>query len=209
MKKYWKIFLGLLLIVVAVLVYMNSYRPAKADYESQRDQLSASVSALQTTVAENRRYTKVQEEIPDALTEMDEKRLALYSKFPVEMKEEDQIMYILYLEETFGTEIQFSFSTPEDIVYLSDGSAVQTLTLTVNYECTYDEFQDMITYLATDDKVTSVYDARLNYDAENDVASGTITLMRYLMDSELLEYQKPVVNEPETGKENIFTEPEE
>lgn len=209
MKKYWKIFLGLLLVVVAVLVYMNSYLPAKAEYEAQREQLNTSVSALQVTVAENRRYTDVQEKIPDALTEMDEKRIELYNKFPVEMKEEDQIMYILYLEETFGTEIQFAFSTPEDMVYLSDGSVVQTLTLTINYECSYDEFQEMITYLATDDKITSVYDARLDYNAEEDIASGTITIMRYLMKSELLEYHKPDVNTPETGKENIFTEPEE
>ena len=207
MKKYWKIFLGLLLIIVAVLIHFYSYRPAKTEYETQRELLNISVGSLQKTVSKNYRYTKVQEEIPDALTEIDEKRLELYNKFPVEMKEEDQIMYILYLEETFGTEIQFAFSEPVDILYLSDGSAVQTLTLTVNYECTYDEFQDMITYLATDDKVTSVYDARLNYDADNDIAIGTITLMRYLMDSELLEYQKPTVSEPETGKENIFTEP--
>ncbi|MBR6654114.1 MAG: hypothetical protein IKL27_05180 [Oscillospiraceae bacterium] len=207
MKKYWKIFLGLLLIIVAVLVYMNSYRPAQAEYEAQREQLNSSVSALQIKAAENRRYTKVQEQIPDSITEITEKRAELYSKFPVEMKEEDQIMYILYLEETFGTEIQFSFSTPQDSVYLSDGSALQTLTLTVNYECSYDEFQEMITYLATDDKITSVYDARLNYDAEEDVASGTITIMRYLMNSELLEYQKPDVTTPETGKENIFDEP--
>lgn len=209
MKKYWKIFLGLLLIIVAILVYMNAYRPAKAEYEAQRDQLNASVSTLQATVAENRRYTNVHENIPDALTEMSEKRIELYNKFPVEMKEEDQIMYILYLEETFGTEIQFAFSTPEDVVYLSDGSVVQTLTLTVNYECSYDEFQEMITYLATDDKITSVYDARLDYNAEEDIASGTITIVRYLMNSGLLEYQKPEVNTPETGKENIFTEPEE
>ena len=207
MKKYWKILLGILLLGVAALVYMNFYRPAKAEFEVQRDQLNVSVSALQSTVMENRRYTNVHEQIPDALTEMDEKRLALYNKFPVEMKEEDQIMYILYLEEVFGTEIEFAFSHPEDIVFLSDGSSVQTLTLTVNYECTYDEFQEMITYLATDDKITSVYDARLNYDADKDVASGTITIMRYLINSDLLEYQKPEVTEPDTGKENIFTEP--
>lgn len=209
MKKYWKIILGILLLGVAALVYMNLYRPAKAEYEAQRSQLNTSVSALQMSVAENRRYISTQEKIPDALTEMDEKRLALYSKFPVEMKEEDQIMYILYLEETFGTEIEFAFSQPQDLVPLSDGSSVQTLTLTVNYECSYDEFQEMITYLATDDKITSVYDARLNYDADKDIASGTITIMRYLIDSDLLEYQKPDVTEPETGKENIFTEPKE
>ena len=90
---------------------------------------------------------------------------------------------------------------------LSDGSTIQTLTLTVNFECTYDEFQKMITYLATDDKITSVYDARLNYDAKKDIAVGTVTIIRYLMNSDLLEYQKPEVNAPDTGKDNIFAKP--
>ena len=207
MKKYWKLFLGLLLMLVAVLVYTNAYLPAQAEYEAQRNQLTGSVSALQAEHAENLSYTNVKAQIPAAIAEINEKRAELYSKFPAEMKEEDQIMYILYLEEIFGTEIRFSFSTPENLVYLSDGAVMQTLTLTVNFKCSYHEFQDMITYLATDDKITSIYDARLNYNAEDDIVSGDITIIRYLLKSELLEYQKPAVPIPDTGKENIFAEP--
>lgn len=207
MKKHWKILLGILLFCIAALVYIALYRPAKADFESRRDSLNSSISSLQSEVTETQCYADVQEKIPAALAELDEARRVLYSNFPAEMREEDQIMYILYLEEAFGTDIRFAFSHPEDFVQLSDGSTIQTLKLTVNFECSYDEFQEMITYLATDNKITSVYDARLNYDAENDIAVGTITIIRYLMNSDLLEYQKPEVNAPDTGKDNIFAEP--
>lgn len=209
MKNYWKLFLGLLLILVAVLVFMKGYLPAQDEYEARRAEINSSVNALQMSVAENRRYAGVDEKIPPAKEEIIAKRAELYSKFPKELKEEDQIMYVLYLEDLFGTEIQFSFGTLSDIVYLSDGAVLQGLNLTFNYECSYSEFLDMINYLATDDKITSVNYASINYDAEQDIAIGTVTITRYLLNSELTEYTKPDVFTPETGKENIFSVPEE
>jgi len=64
----------------------------------------------------------------------------------------------------------------------------------------------MINYLATDEKVTSVNYATIEYDAEQDIAIGTVTITRYLLNSTLTEYQKPDVFTPDTGKENIFEE---
>ena len=206
MKTYWKFFLGLLLLIFAVLVIWRGYMPAQAEYEAEKEQLNTSIRTLQASVVETSRYADVQEKIPEADAAIAERRAELYSKFPKEMKEEDQIMYILYLEDLFGTEIQFSFGTLGDIIQLSDGAILQALYLTFNYECGYSEFMDMINYLATDEKVTSVNYATINYDKEQDVAIGTVTITRYLLKSELLEYQKPDVFTPETGKENIFEE---
>ena len=46
--------------------------------------------------------------------------------------------------------------------------------------------------------------AGMLYDAATDTATGTVTLLLYLMDSDLLEYLPPDVAEPDTGKEGIF-----
>lgn len=113
-------------------------------------------------------------------------------------------MYVLYLEKTFGTEISFSFSSPQPITALRDGATLMGLTLTVNYKTTYRGFKNMINYLATDSKITSVQFASINYDASSDTAVGTVTLLLYLMDSDLLDYVSPDVKEPDTGKGNIF-----
>ena len=131
-------------------------------------------------------------------------RLDLYKHFPKEMKEEDQIMYVLYLEKLFGTEIYFSFSTAQPITVLRDGSKLMGLTLTVNYETTYKGFQDMVNYLATDSKITSVQYATIQYDAAKDLATGTVTLLLYMLDSEDLQYLPPDVYVPDTGKENLY-----
>lgn len=202
--KYWKLLLALILIASAAYVYYNMYQTELEAYEKETKQLNTYITALQSSIAENSRYADVQDKLEEATAKVDASRLALYEHFPVEMKEEDQIMYVLYLETIFGTEIQFAFSQSQPMMALSDGATLKGLTLTVNYETTYKGFQDMINYLATDSRVTSVQFADIQYDAVNDKAIGTITLLLYLVESDLLEYLPPEMFQPETGKENIY-----
>ena len=78
------------------------------------------------------------------------------------------------------------------------------MTVSVNYETTYQGFKEMVDYLATDSRITSIQYATVDYDSENDTATGTLTLLCYIMDSDLLEYEEPDVNKPQTGKPNIL-----
>ena len=202
--KYWKVLLALILVGAAAWMYFNVYETEKTAYESKTKQIKSMITALEARIQENMKYADVQDKLEEATAQVMASRLDLYKHFPVEMKQEDQIMYVLYLETIFGTEIQFAFSEAQPMMALSDGAVLKGLTLTVNYETTYKGFQDMITYLATDSRVTSVQYADIQYDAVNDKAVGTITLLLYLVDSELLEYLPPEIFQPETGKENIF-----
>ena len=204
LKKYWKLLLGLILIGAAAYFYYNVYETELAAYETESRQLKTMIAGLENSIRENNRYAGVQDELDAANAAVDASRLELYDHFPVEMKEEDQIMYILYLEKTFGTEIQFAFSQPQPITALRDGAQLMGLTMTVNYETTYKGFKDMITYLATDNKITSVDIASIQYDAQNDVARGTVTLLLYLLDTDAIEYLPPDVFQPDTGKDNIY-----
>lgn len=202
--KYWKVLLALVLIVVAVVLYLNVYQSEKTAYEAEKQQLNTLITVLNTSIKENMRYAEIQDALEGATSEVEASRLELYQKFPVEMKEEDQIMYVLYLEKLFGTEIHFKFGTTQPLAALRDGSALVGLTLTVNYETTYQGFKGMVNYLATDSRITSVQYASIEYDAATDTATGEITLLLYMIDSELLEYLPPDVYQPETGKENLY-----
>ena len=204
LSNYWKVVLALILLIAAVFTYTNVYLVEKAQYETEKKQLETFIIALENTIKKNMSYADVQEELETNSAQIIASRLDLYKHFPKEMKEEDQIMYVLYLEKIFGTEIYFSFSTAQPITVLRDGSKLMGLTLTVNYETTYQGFLDMVSYLSTDSRVTSVQYASIQYDAAADKAVGNITLLLYLMDSNDLEYLPPEVFEPETGKDNIF-----
>ncbi|MBR2048476.1 MAG: hypothetical protein IJ960_07755 [Oscillospiraceae bacterium] len=204
LKKYWKLLLGLALVAAAAFLYYNVYQTELAEYETESKQLKTMITGLENSIRENNRYVDIQDELEPANAAVDASRLELYDHFPVELKEEDQIMYVLYLEKTFGTEIRFAFGKAQEITVLRDGAKLMGLTLTVNYETTYKGFQDMVNYLATDSKITSVQYATIQYDAAKDLATGTVTLLLYMLDSEDLQYLPPDVYVPDTGKDNLY-----
>jgi hypothetical protein len=203
LKKYWKALVAVVLLVAFAMVFSN-YLSERQAHQAEMDKLETNNQALQNKVDANMKYEGVQDKLEEASAQLMASRLELYEKFPVEMKEEDQIMYVLYLEKIFGTEIFFSFSQAQPMMALKDGAKLMGLTLTVNYQTSYDGFKDMIDYLATDSRVTSVQFAQIQYDAASDTAVGSVTLLLYLIDSDLLDYVSPEVNEPDTGKDNIF-----
>ena len=203
LKKYWKAIVAVVLLIAFALVLSNYFSERQA-HQAEVDKLQSNNQMLQNKVDANMKYEGVQDQLEDASAQLMASRLELYQKFPVEMKEEDQIMYVLYLEKIFGTEIFFSFGQAQPMTVLKDGAKVMGLTLTVNYQTSYDGFKDMIDYLATDSRVTSVQFAQIQYDAATDTAVGTVMLLLYLIDSDLLDYVSPEVNEPDTGKDNIF-----
>lgn len=204
LKNNWKFLLALALLFIALLVLAVIYTPAADAHAAQLAQLNGNIGILQATIAENQRYAEVQDLLEDAGEKLDESREKLYQKFPRELREEDQIMYILYLEEKFGTEIQFSFATAQPITKLYDGTILAGVTLTVNYETTYRGFKNMANSLATDSRITSVQYATVNYDAERDLATGSFTLLVYVMETEMLEYLPPKIHVPAIGKSNLF-----
>ena len=204
LAKYWKVLLALLLVFAAVYFYLTKYKVEKLAYEFQMSSLQMQITAMEKKIAENKQYADIQDQLEDAKAELEASRLDLYQVFPVDMKEEDQIMYVLYLETLFKEEIFFSFNKPATLLQLSDGSNLNVLELVVNYKATYQGFKDMIDYLATDSRVASVQEATIDYDAEKDEAVGYVKLWLYLMDNDKLEYMRPDVAIPETGKDIIF-----
>ena len=204
LAKYWKVLLAIVLVAAAAFLYFNKYENERLAYEREVQQLNTMIMTLEANIKENMKYADVQDQLEDAKAEVNASRLKLYKSFPVEMLEEDQIMYVLYLEKLFKEEIFFSFSEPVQLVPLNDGSVLEGLQLAVNYRTTYKGFQEMVNYLATDSRVASVVESTIEYDAQNDVAVGYLSLMLYLLDTDAMEYTAPDVAVPDTGKNNIF-----
>ena len=202
--RFWKVLLALLLAGAAVFIYFDSYLTEQATHELKVLQMKTMITNIENKIREDMQYADIQDQLEPAKEALIASRLDLYQKFPKEMREEDQIVYVLYLESLFEEEIFFSFSEAVELIPMSDGAALEGLLITINYETTYQGFQEMIDYLAKDSRITSVYEATIEYDEKKDVASGAITLLQYLMDSDQLEYTPPEVNVPETGKDNIF-----
>lgn len=209
--KYWKVLIALALLIGAAVFFVQVYMPAEDAYEAETAQIQTMISVLQNKIAEDMKYADIQDDLDEAKAEISASRLDLYQHFPVELKEEDQIEYTLYLETLFGTEIFFEFGQALPITVdaegndlLHDGSTLRAVLLTVNYHTDYDGFQEMVDFIARDDRIVSVYEATIKYYKKQDIAKGTLTLLLYVMDSEDLRYFTPNIATPETGKENLY-----
>ena len=226
LAKYWKIVLALLLAVAALLVVLMVYLPGKTSYETRKTALNSDITTLQNSLAEALKYpADMEEDIQAATKEVENSRLELYQHFPSQMKEEDQLIYLLGLEDAFGTDdsgelgysqdlhqifldkfgvdITYSFGTDTPLLTLSDGAILSGQSITVYFSGPYDRVKEMIRYLGTEEvPLTSIQYASLYWS--DDAVTGTFTLLNYLLDSDLLEYHIPVVDMPDTGKSNIF-----
>ena len=201
--KYWKLILAFLLLIGAVLIFVLQYLPAKQAYEVEVSALRNQISTMQMQIAENKKYAPVQDQLADAAKAVEESRKELYSKFPVELKEEDQIMYMLYLEEKFGREVVFSFAEEIPIAPLSDGAQLQGVTFAFDFATTYGGFKKMVEELATDSVITSVRYAVMQYDAESDQVLGQLIVTRYVM-ADGRDYEAPKVDKPTLGKDDLY-----
>lgn len=228
--------LKVLLIIVVMLLcvvacYYLFFVPAQTAYEEQKKTLDSDIlilnagidgvrndiTSIESSIESMPDYTEVlelinakNEEGKNQLDLIRDSRYDLYSHFPTELREEDQIGYWLDLEQKFGVKIftsvdggyMLSFGQIEPVAQLNDGSVLGRVSMTVNYESSYEGFKDMLRELATDEKIASVRLAEMNYfeaDGENvkeDTMAGLITIDRYIL----------VV--PEYNPELDYTEPE-
>ena len=222
LARNWKAVLALLLVLAAAAVYFMGYKPKKEAYEQEKSQLNMQITALQNTIQENERYKDVKDLLPAELEKLDASRDGLYEVFPQEMKEEDQILYLLYLEQVFGSEFAelgftqslyetlgqntFQFGEVQPIQILSDGAVLNALDITLTYNASYDGFKKMVNYLATDSRITSIRLATFNYDVVGETLSGQLALLLYLLDATDRDYTKPEIANPGTGKTNMFND---
>ena len=203
LRNYWMSLLALALLLAAGVLFFAGYLPAKELHETEKATIATQTAALREQLTEDLQYAALQAELEPAAKAIEASRRELYANFPVEMKEEDQILYMLHLEEKLGGEVMFRFAQAEDIVTLSDGAVLQGMTFTFDYKTTYEGFQDMVRAIATDARIASVRYATLDYDAGEDVLAGQMTIMVYLL-QDGRAYGPPVVTVPPVGKENPY-----
>ena len=224
--KYWRVILAVVLAAAAIPVFFVGYLTPLRSFSQERDALDEEIRSLQNAIVENALYADIQDQLEGAETQLEESRRELYQHFPADMLEEDQLLYVQYLEdasgmnaqgdvgynvdlhdfflEQYGTNISFSFGTAQPLQILSDGSMLQAVEMTVYFRITYEGFKNMIQYIATDSRIASVHYCTLDYDEANDIASGTLTVLCYTIRSSQVDYQTPDAGSPGTGKDNLF-----
>lgn len=236
--KYWKVLLAILLVIVAVLAVVFILVPQNKVMETEFNMAGMMTEALQTRLdaqlAENVQLAAIKDELPGAreevaksaedmaaaLEQLEQDRATLYSNFPGGLKEEDQILYVMDLEDQLdmelmfgrtydslshseGRDINFAFGAVHPLIQLTDGSILCSVNIDIDFDMSYPEFKQMLRYLAQDERITSINYTKIDYDTANNRVVGYATLLYYYLESEANLYVEPDMN-LQTGKDNLF-----
>jgi len=236
--KYWKVLLAILLVIVAVLAVVFILVPQNKVMETEFNMAGMMTEALQTRLdaqlAENVQLAAIKDELPGAreevaksgedvaaaMEQLEQDRATLYSNFPGGLKEEDQILYVMDLEDQLdmelmfgrtydslshseGRDINFAFGVVHPLIQLTDGSILCSVNIDIDFDMSYPEFKQMLRYLAQDERITSINYTKIDYDTANNRVVGYATLLYYYLESDANLYVEPDMN-LQTGKDNLF-----
>lgn len=227
--KYWKVLLAIGLLIAAVLVFVRLYIPERAAYEVQSEMAevlkTALRSSIQDQIAENEELASIQDDVGPALSEIEAAldelvadRETLYGNFPGDLLEEDQILYVMDLEDILDMEVMFGHTynnrsrsyTPDptfvfgDVIpltRLSDGAILEYVPIRVDFDMGYYDFLEMLDFLSQDERITTINYGVLDYDQSTMHVVGYATMMYYCLDA--VKYEAPVIEE-QAGKNNLF-----
>lgn len=202
-KRDIGLLLGLLGLVIAVASYALVFNPMKLKNQELETELAAlkDKEAKLTELVDNFDYYKKQIEV------CKEKSAEIETRFPSEVKPENEIMYAVELEDEL--EVEFStlnYGTPLEIItegQKADRFAYCT-SLSANYRATYRGLKDVILYTADQADRMVVDTVTASYDGTTGNLVGSITINMYTVAGTERVYEKPYVPAMNVGIDNIF-----
>lgn len=87
---------------------------------------------------------------------------------------------------------------------MEEGTVGYYAALTMNYEASYDDFKEMVTYIKSLEDRTTITGVASAYDNETGLLSGTVTVNMYYLTGTKKEYEAPWIDGIQKGVNNIF-----
>ena len=202
-KRDIGLLLGLLGLVIAVASYALVFNPMKLKNQELETELTTlkDKEAKLTELVDDFDYYKEQIEV------CKEKSAEIETRFPSDVKPENEVMYAVELEDEL--EIEFStlnYGTPLEII--TDGQKADRFayctTLSANYRATYRGLKDVILYTADQADRMVVDTVTASYDGTTGNLVGSITINMYTVTGTERVYEKPYVPAMNVGIDNIF-----
>ena len=212
-----KIFIGkwivaLLLIVagIVILSYVNTNQynatlEENEKLEAEIKQYEASISVLDNAKLNQEKYAKDTEQLKKEVAQM-------LSAFPAEIRIEDELLYVEYLEEKPEYDIgSLSIGADYSIYTMANGSTLCTQYVTVPYKTNYSGFKSLVNFFNGENKTGEQYPASIvqisvAHNESDGSISGSMVLRRYYIVGGDAEYVPPKIPDGmfDIGIENIF-----
>lgn len=197
------ILLGLFGVILAVVSYVLIYNPTTLKTEELKTQVASLQSRVNklTELENNMAHYQKQIEVNK------EKSEKIVDRFPAEIKPENEIVYVIDLENRL--DVQFStlnYGTPVEIVTSNATAGVNAYctALNLSYRSTYQGLKDVIIYTAEQEDRMVVESVTASFDATTGNLAGSMTINMYTLAGTERMYEKPYVPSMYIGVPNIF-----
>ena len=217
--------IGVLLAVVAYFIVYQQYTEKTASIEADNAVLEEEVRGLQE-LADNKDFyisetARMETEIADIM-----------SRYPSEVRTEDQVMYTVKLENEHSIWVNSLSVEDTQLVQVAaptaapaadsvveegaEGDAVQasgalsdtvflyTSPFSISYKTTYRSAKDIIASIVTSDERMNISNISLAYDAETGCLSGTMDATMFTMSGTDAMYEELNVPGVPTGTADFF-----
>ena len=136
--------------------------------------------------------------------------------FPVDVKEEDVMSYLLKLQDKNEIELMsVAFNEPLTVVNFdgvisADGEDKmvhmigQQVSTTATAELTYAKLKDVLNYIYETQTQTTLESVTVVYDSKKELLNGSFDFSRYTLNYDEAEYKPEKLPEVDLGKEDLF-----
>ena len=207
-----KLILFLLSVIMVGGVYMYVYKPNVEDTEAIESECSTLEARLADLKAKEANRAQYEADIVTYNEKIDE----IVSYFPATLDQEISVMFVKGVEEVHDGEFEVSsvgLGQPTQFYTLggnvnpetgvASGYTCYSSSMPITYSGTYDGIQEFIEYIMNYKYRMNISTVSISYDAENDKATGTISLHAYCVSGEGREADEVNVDVP-NGVDNLF-----
>ncbi len=202
---------GLGLFLIAYLYVFMPLQDTTSQMQSQIETLERECRELEIQNANMQVYEEKIVEYRAAVTEA-------MKQFPVDVKEEDVMSYLLKLQEKNEIELlSIAFNEPVTLMsfngiydkYDTDTAVHmvgQQVSTTATAEFTYAKLKEVLNYIYETKTQTTLESVTVVYDSKNQVLNGELNFSRYTLNYDEAEYTPESLPKVDLGKEDLFAD---
>lgn len=220
------ILVGILIPVAVYFFVYTSFTEKTATMNADNETLQSEVDYLQDLADHKQQYI---DDTAAMQIQIDE----IKSRFPAEYKPEDDILYIIGVENDYGAQIptismgtssmiEVAAATEDAVAETTDGTENAEATtddsveaaapaislyqtpISVSMQSSYRSLKDIVTYINTDTNRKSIDSLAVVFDTETGLLSSTMAFTAYSLTGTEKEYVTPSVNGVFYGTNDIF-----
>lgn len=208
--------LSVIMILVGIMAVFLTYRLSFSSMQTQVEALQTEQKSLKQQIDELQPVKDAAEYYESEMASFEKEVKALVQEYPVDVRYEDGIMYVVELADELGADIPNLTFTPSTSIATVEGAGVfeeqnfellkasDSMTYTVE---DYDTLKELLDYIYSDDNnkrtITAV---SMTFDQNTGEISGSLNVNMFALSDGSRTYEPVELPLDDLGLENIFGE---